>query len=142
MTRIYRCYWETTETINAMRRIRAQLSRLEDRLSADGATSELAERAAELQAKVREIESGIFIPDLPEGWKGRANYGTDTLRRLSALPSVVGLGEFPPTEQSYAVFAKLSGEIQAQVDKFDVLRRGDIAAFNQALAQSGMDFVG
>ena len=142
LMQIYECYSEATERINEMRRFRAQLKDLEERLSRDDAQSALASRAAEIREKALEIETGIFIPDLPEGWAGRANQGTDTLRRLGALPSVVGLGEFPPTVQAYEVYKKLSGEIRVQIDKFDELRDTVIGAFNELLAERGISHLG
>ncbi len=142
LMRIYHCYAEATETINTMRRYRSQLASLEERLTGAASGLDFAAAAAALGEQVLQIETGIFIPDLPEGWPGRANQGTDTLRRLSGLPSVVGLGEFPPTVQAYAVFEKLSGEIGAQIDKFEELRRTKIAELNEALAEQGIAYLG
>ena len=142
MMQIYDLYSEATETLNTMRRLRGQLNDLAERLSAGEDHGEISERAAALSQGILEIEKGIFIPDLPEGWAGRVNQGTDPMRRLSALPSVVGLGEFPPTEQSYAVFEKLSGIIRGRLDEFESKRSGEIAAFNRALVEQGIGAVG
>jgi len=79
---------------------------------------------------------------LREGWAGRVNQGTDPLRRLSALPSVVGLGEFPPTVQSYAVYEKLAGMIGGRMRAFEDLRASEIAEFNQLLVETGITLVG
>jgi len=72
----------------------------------------------------------------------RVNSGTDPLRRFSALPSVVALGEYPPTEQAYAVYDKLSGLIGDQLKRFDAAKEGDIAAFNRELASRGVSLLG
>ena len=142
LMRIYRCYSDATETINTMRRYRKGLGRLAESLSGEGAHEDLAARAKALAAEVREIESRIFIPELREGWAGRANQGTDTLRRLAGLPSVVALGEFPPTVQASQVYDKLSSQIQAEVDSFEALRGADLAQFNAALAERGISYLG
>ena len=142
LMQIYRCYSEATETVNTMRRNRAQLKSLADRLLQVAGQTDLAESATALNQRILEIERGIFIPDLREGWAGRVNQGTDPLRRLSALPSVVGLGEFPPTVQSYEVFEKLSGMIHTQCDEFNELRDVDLVAFNQTLEKRGIVLVG
>ena len=133
--KIYDCYANATEAVNSMRRFRDQLGSLRDRLSSSAEHAELAQRAAELSDRVREIETQIFVPDMREGWAGRVNQGTDTLRRLSGLPSVVGLGEFPPTVQSYEVFDKLSGALQAQIEAFESLKNGELADFNRKLGE-------
>ena len=141
LQRIYATYATATEAINAMRRRRAQLKSLAERL-ADGETSDLADRASQLLEALLAIETAIFIPDLREGWPGRVNQGTDPLRRLIALPSVVGLGEYPPTEQSYAVFDKLSGIINLQLEAYEALRDNELADFNAELTTRGITLVG
>ena len=142
LVKIYDCYANATNTVNTMRRYRGQLGSLQDRLSNLADHADLAKTAADLSDQVREIEKRIFVPDMREGWAGRVNQGTDTLRRLSGLPSVVGLGEFPPTLQSYAVFDKLSGAIQIQIDAFESLRDGELAAFNRKLEEREIALLG
>ena len=142
LTKIYHYYSRTTETLNTMRRYRAQLKGLSERLSKSPGTSDIGERAAALHGSILDIEKGIFIPDLADGWPGRLNQGTDPLRRLSGLPAVVGLGEFPPTEQSYAVFEKLTGLIDARIAAFEALNASEIADFNRELAAREIPAVG
>ena len=125
-----------------MRGARAQLKSLAERLTKSEEHTELADRAKSLCEAILGIEKQIFLPDLREGWPGRVNQGTDPLRRLSALPSVVGLGEYPPTDQSFAVHEKLSGIIQLQLDAFNALAGDDLRAFNEELAFRGIAFVG
>ncbi|MCY3915331.1 MAG: glycosyl hydrolase [Chloroflexi bacterium] len=139
---IYQLYSDATEKLNLMRRQRRQLKSLAERLAANGEHSDIADQATALRDRVLEIEKGIFIPELREGWAGRLNQGTDPLRRLSALPSVVGLGEFPPTEQSYAVYDKLAGQIRGRMDEFDALGQGEIAAFNRLIKDRGIALIG
>ena len=139
---IYQLYTDATESVNAMRRQRDQLKQLAERLSGDDNYDGVASEATRLRDKILEIEQGIFIPDLREGWAGRLNQGTDPLRRLSALPSVVGLGEYPPTEQAYAVFEKLAGIIKARLRDFKNLSGAEIAAFNRRATEEGITLVG
>ena len=142
LKQIYDTYSEATETINTMRRYRSQLDSLADRLGKSDDTNDLADGAKALKDSIHAVESKLFIPDMREGWAGRVNQGTDAVRRLAALPAVVGLGEFPPTDQSYAVYEKLSGMIQTQIDAFKALQSGDIAAFNQELDNRGVSLLG
>ena len=139
---IYQLYSDATETVNNMRRQRGQLKRLAERLAASDQGSKIVDQASALSERILLIEKGIFIPELREGWAGRLNQGTDPLRRLSALPSVVALGEFSPTEQSYAVYEKLAGIITGRMREFDGLRQGEVAAFNQMLADKGVALIG
>ncbi|MDE2750747.1 MAG: glycosyl hydrolase [Chloroflexota bacterium] len=139
---IYRTYSAATETLNRMRRQREQLKSLAERLGETDEQRDLAQQATALRGRILDIEKGIFIPELREGWAGRLNQGTDPLRRLSALPSVVGLGEFPPTVQSYAVYEKLAGMIRERMRAFEDLRASEIAEFNQLLVETGITLVG
>ncbi len=142
LTSIYDTYSKATATLNSMRSYRCQLNNLSERFSEQEDLADLAERAKVLQEQILSIEKGIFIPDLREGWPGRVNQGTDVLRRLSALPSVVGLGEYPPTKQSYAVYEKLSGQIESQFSKFEDLAGTEIVAFNEELASRSVTLIG
>ena len=139
---IYQLYSDATEKLNMMRRQRRQLNSLAERLAGHDQLGDIAVQATALKDRILEIEKGIFIPELREGWAGRLNQGTDPLRRLGALPSVVGLGEFPPTEQSYAVYDKLAGQISGRLDAFDALYQGEIAAFNRLIQDSGITLIG
>lgn len=138
LMQIYETYATGTEVINMMRRYRAQLDSLAERL----ADADLVERATSLKEVILTIEKGLLIPDLPSGWAGRLNQGTESMRRLIALPAVVGLGEYPPTDQSYAVYDKLSGMIQTQINQFNALLHGDIAAFNKDLIERDVSVIG
>ena len=52
------------------------------------------------------------------------------------------MGEFPPTEQSFAVYDKLAGQISGRMDAFDALCQGEIAAFNQLMQDKGIALIG
>ena len=139
---IYQRYSDATEKLNTMRRQRSQLNSLAERLAGNDEFSDIAAQATALGERILLIEKGIFIPELGEGWAGRLNQGTDPLRRLGALPSVVALGEFPPTEQAYAVYEKLAGIIGGQMRDFAALSQGEVTAFNRMLADKGVAPIG
>ena len=83
-----------------------------------------------------EIEKTILIPDVKPGWAGALNYGARLLEQLTDLPQVVGLGDYRPTDQSYAVFEHLTVQIDAQVDRLDDLIATDLAALNVRIAEA------
>ena len=142
LVQIYDTYSEATETINTMRHYRSQLDSLAKRLGQSDDTADLAKGTTALKEGILAIEKKLLIPELREGWAGRLNQGTDLMRRLVALPSVVGLGEFPPTDQSYAVYDKLSGLIQDQINQFNAVKNSDISAFSQELSNRGISVIG
>ena len=50
--------------------------------------------------------------------------------RISALASVVGSADAPPTDQAVSVFTALSGLLQAQLDRLKAVLETDLPAFN------------
>lgn len=142
LKRIYDTYSQATKSLNLMRSHRGQLNSLAARLTESGDCADLAARAMTLKEDILEIEKRILIPDLPSGWAGRLNQGADPLRRLSALPSVVGLGEFPPTDAAYAVYDKLSGLIQGQIRAFHAWVESELSEFNRQLGTRGVAVIG
>ena len=89
---IYRLYADATVTLNTMRRQRRQLKSLAERLAGSDQHGDIADQATALRDRILEIEKGIFIPELREGWAGRLNQGTDPLRRLRRFAVGGGLG--------------------------------------------------
>lgn len=142
MKKIFDLYSDATEAMNTMRQYRSQLGALAERLSKSEDSSDLADRAKALKDGILDIEKILLVPDLPGGWAGRVNQGTQMMNRLLSLPDVVGLGEFPPTDQSYAVYDKLSGIINEQLGKFNALVDGDLAQFNKDLAGRDVSVIG
>ena len=138
LKQIYDKYSEGTEAVNKMYRIRQQLATWTERLNKDETTLELAETAKSLSDKVLEIEKVLLYPNLPDGWAGRLNYGMQTLRKLVVLPTVVGLGDYRPTQQSVEVYEKLASEIDEQIVNFKALAESDLSTFNQEILSRGI----
>ena len=138
---IYEKYGEGTTSVNHMYRLRKQLRELAERLHKDGANTELADRAKSLEEQISEIEKLLLYPDLPAGWAGRLNYGLQSLRKLAELPTVVSLGDFRPTDQSYGVYEKLTGEIDEGLAKFNRLLQGELRQFKQDLTSQGISAI-
>jgi hypothetical protein len=76
----------------------------------------------------------LHIPDLRPGWADTLNQGARLLQQITALPSVVALGNYRPTDAAYAVFEHLSTEIDAQLDRLGRLIEQDVPAFNAQVA--------
>lgn len=142
LVQIHDKYTAATQAVNKMRLIRKQLDSWAERLGKGDSTSELGEQAKSLKEQVLEIEKVLVYPDLPGGWAGRLNKGMQTLRKLVALPSVVGLGDYRPTQQSYAVYDKIAAEIDEQLTQLDALVDGDLATFNESISKQGISIIG
>ena len=125
---------ETAAAINQMRDVRDQLDGLHKRVT----DSKLASEAKTLSEEVLAIESMLAVPGLEEGWRDVTNTGMRLLETLAALPPVVFLGDYKPTDQAQEVFVELSAEIDTQLTAFQTpqLLENDIAAFNQKAAST------
>jgi hypothetical protein len=55
--------------------------------------------------------------------------------KLAALQGLVEFGDNKPTDQSYAVFTDLSGQLDRQLAALTALVNGDLAEFNRGLAR-------
>lgn len=130
---------EANTAINRMRRIRAQLDGWTTRLNGN---AELADRARELQDKILEIEKPLLVPNLKRGWRGMLNQGTQLTRKLAELTSVVGIGDYRPTDQAVEVYTMLEEKIDAQLAAFDQLVKGELADYNQQIRQTEIEVIG
>ena len=138
LSQISRTYNEGTKAVNHMYKLRSQLRTLSERLAKDDSTAQLAQQAQSLEEQLLNIEKVLLYPDLPDGWAGRLNNGMQVLRKLVSLPQVVNLGDFRPTDQSYAVYEKLEDEINQQLALYKTLLEGELAAFHQAMLTAGI----
>ena len=69
------------------------------------------------------------------------NFPDMLIEKMGMLPAVVGGADAPPTQQSYDVFEKLSGEAQVQLDALNQIINNDLATFNQLLDKLKVEIV-
>ncbi|HEY0604275.1 MAG TPA: hypothetical protein VGD58_15250 [Herpetosiphonaceae bacterium] len=132
---------QTAIAINRMRDLRQQLDGWAKRVEGRDGTTEIAEAATTLKEQVLEIEKTLLIPDMRSGWGDKLNAGARLLEQITALPSVVALGNYRPTDQAYEAFEHLSGKIQTQLDRLDQLIESEIPQLNAKIAASGLGAV-
>ncbi|MBX7131248.1 MAG: hypothetical protein K1X67_01080 [Fimbriimonadaceae bacterium] len=65
------------------------------------------------------------------------NYPVKLNNRLAGLFGEILSGDFPPSDQSYQVFGKLTVLLQVQLDALEGIRKGTFARFNDGLRQKG-----
>ena len=61
--------------------------------------------------------------------------------KLSALGSLVAIGDYKPTDQAYGVKKELTDAINVQLAKFKEVLDTDIPAFNKLVGQSSIPAV-
>src|SRR6185437_1749330 len=92
-------------------------------------------------AQLTEIEETIYQPR-SHASEDPLNFPIKLNNRIGHLMGVIdGSYDARPTDQTYAVFADLSRELDAVLAKFEGVRSGALAAFNQKLAAAGQPAV-
>ncbi len=132
---------ETVVAINQMRDLRQQLDGWSKRLEAQPNGASLAEAVRNFRARVLAVEEELLVPDLRPGWPDSMNKGVRLLEKLTTLTSVVGLGDYRPTDQSYAVYAELVPQIDQQIARFQELVETELGALNQMIAEASFPAV-
>jgi hypothetical protein len=61
--------------------------------------------------------------------------------KLASLISVIASADAPPTEQSLRLSARYSGEIDAQLDRFEEVLAGDLEDFNALMVTAELPAV-
>jgi hypothetical protein len=129
-----------TQANEAVIRIRAIKDQVGDRVRQWAATqkdrkpSRAAMLGEALAAKLTAIEGEVYQ------YRNRSsqdplNYPIKLNNKLAALQGVVEGGDGKPTQQSYAVFKELSGRLDAELAKLDVVMKADLPPFNTEIAK-------
>jgi photosystem II stability/assembly factor-like uncharacterized protein len=113
-------------------------------LDAWSARSDLGEEARAAAASIKETLSEIEGELIRPG-KHEDMFGGQTPARLNeklaSLISVIASADAPPTEQSLRLSARYSGEIDAQLDRFEEVLAGDLEDFNALMVTAELPAV-
>ena len=117
-------------TILEIRDARKQIDEIAKRAGAEGEDKSIADAAKALNAKMTAVEEALYQT------KNRAsedplNFPIRLNNKLAALGGVVASSDSPPTEQDYTIFHELAPAIDAELSKFEQIKRDDVAAFNK-----------
>ncbi|HCK61184.1 MAG TPA: hypothetical protein DHW11_08170, partial [Gemmatimonadetes bacterium] len=67
------------------------------------------------------------------------NYPIKLNNKIAALQSLVEGAETRPTEQSYAVFENLSGQLEGELEQMNLVIQQDLARLNELLRELGLE---
>ncbi len=128
-----------TEANEAVIRIRAIEEQIAARLE-EADSEELAALAGEVGGALDAVEGEIYQVRNRSG-QDPLNFPIKLNNKLAALLGHVSGAENRPTEQSYAVFEKLSGELDVQLEQLSIVLRQDIGRLNEMLRSMGLDAI-
>jgi len=132
-----------TETHNAIIQIRDVKKQVEDlgrRVAGQPNAKAISDAARALNKKLTEVEEALY-QTRNQSSQDPLNFPIRLNNKLAALAGVVSRAETPPTDQSYAVYDELAGQIDAQLQKLGQVMKTDVPAFNQLVRDANIPAV-
>lgn len=100
----------------------------------------VAQRIAAFEARLRAAEGEIYQVR-NSSQQDPLNYPIKLNDKLAGLIEVIDSAEAPPTDQSRAVFADLSAQLDRRLAAFEAVIAADLPALNAVLAKAGLPAV-
>lgn len=132
-----------TEIHNAIiqiRDVRKQVDELLKRVKDQPNFKVINDAADKLNKSLTEIEETLYQTK-NQSSQDPLNYPIRLNNKLAALGGVVSSGDSAPTDQSYAVYEDLVGQINAQLQKLAQVIKTEVPAFNQLVKDQNVPAV-
>ena len=124
---------EVNEGINTIRRVKQQADSWAERSEDEG----IKEAAKSLNDKLLEVE-GELTQYRAQSLQDILNFPAKLDMQLAGLAGFVSSAEGQPPQQAYDLFAELSAEADAQLERLRELLDSEVAAFNRQVEQAGV----
>ena len=128
------------KSIKKIRGINGQLKEFKSRYENTPSVAELVENATELSKQLTEIEEALYQTKNRSG-QDPLNFPIKLTNKLAHLNALVGMDDFPPTQQDIAVKNELTQAIEGELNKLNGLTDKEIKAFNAAFRNMSLDYL-
>ena len=128
------------KSIKKIRKINEKLGAFQAQYKGNDDVKDLVEKAKELSEKFSDIEKALYQTKNRSG-QDPLNFPIRLTNKLGHLNALVGMGDFPPTEQDIAVKNELTQKINAQLSAFNTLVDNEISAFNTAFNTRNLNYL-
>ncbi len=128
---------EAHEAIIEMRDIRSQLMNYKTRISED---TVLTAEIEKIDSVLTEIEEALYQTK-SKSPQDPLNYPVRLTNKIGYVSSIVGNGDFPPTDQAMAVKAEMEQRIDAELTRYEMIKTEMIPAFNQLVRENEIDAI-
>ena len=128
---------QADEGVIAVRKIRTQLDDRIDKAKQaerDSARKPLTEALQQLRARLTEVEESVYQVKNQSG-QDPLNFPIKLNNKIGYIAGVIESADTKPTDQTYAAFKELSGELQSQLDTLNTSMTTDVPAVNKLLAR-------
>ncbi|MCL5245421.1 glycosyl hydrolase [Cellulophaga sp. 20_2_10] len=127
-------------SIKKMRKITAQLAAFEKQHKDTEATKELVEKAKTMREKLENIEKELYQTKNRSN-QDPLNFPIKLTNKLAHINSLIGLDDFPPTDQDIAVKKELTAKINTQLTAFNKVLNDEITTFNTAFNNLKLNYL-
>ncbi|RIA08295.1 sortilin (neurotensin receptor 3) [Flavobacteriaceae bacterium MAR_2010_72] len=128
------------KSIKKIRNIKEQLSAFETQYKGNESVKDLLEKSKKLKEEFTAIEEALYQTKNRSG-QDPLNFPIRLTNKLGHLNSLVGMGDFAPTDQDVAVKNELTQQINVQLAAFNKLISDEISAFNKAFNEKSLNYL-
>ncbi|GAB5398506.1 MAG: hypothetical protein Aureis2KO_00910 [Aureisphaera sp.] len=128
------------KSIKKIRKINTQLEAFQKQYKENEQVKDLLDRAKTLSEQFSEIEKALYQTKNRSG-QDPLNFPIRLTNKLAHLNSLVGMDDFPPTDQDIAVKNELTQKINAELTKFEALVSKEVASFNTAFNELNLNYL-
>jgi len=128
---------EAHEVIIEIRDIRAQLNNYKERVKED---TVLVNEIKHIDSLITDIEETLYQTKNRSS-QDPLNFPVRLTNKLAYLNSILGNGDYPPTDQAFEVRKELEGLIDAELGKFEKIKAEMLPAFNQMVKEKNIDAI-
>ncbi len=104
------------------------------------AIKDLVEKAKAMKEEFGKIEKALYQTKNRSN-QDPLNFPIRLTNKLAHLNSLVGLDDFPPTDQDVAVQKELTGKIETQLKAFDAMLNSELKEFNKAFNELNLNYL-
>ncbi len=127
-------------SIKKIRGVTKQLDAFTKQYKDNGQTKELVEKAKTMKDEFGKIEKALYQTKNRSN-QDPLNFPIRLTNKLAHLNSLVGLDDFPPTDQDMAVQKELTGKIETQLKAFDEMLDSELKEFNKAFNELNLNYL-
>jgi hypothetical protein len=131
---------DTHHAIIKIREVRKQIEDLLKRVKEQPNFNVINDAGTALKKNLTTIEETLYQTKNQSN-QDPLNFPIRLNNKLAALAGVVSRGESAPTEQSFAVYEDLTGQIDPQLQRLQQIFRTDVPAFNELVRNQGVPAV-
>ncbi|RKS55271.1 photosystem II stability/assembly factor-like uncharacterized protein [Gillisia mitskevichiae] len=128
------------KSIKKIRKINAQLKSFQTQYRTKAEVKDLVEKAKEMEERFGEIEKALYQTQNKSG-QDPLNFPIKLTNKLAHLNSLVGMDDFPPTDQDIAVKDELTSEIKKELNAFNSLIDKEIEDFNRQFNAKNLNYL-